>query len=182
MNNQITTAGRRRSHDDEIGTPLPVLVPCMESLQTGAESGRAWFRVLGYWGPVALYAGFIFYLSSQSVLPDTLPSFVEELGDKAHHMMTYGLFGLLWYRAFRFCGGTRGASRAVLFAILASALYGITDEVHQWFVPLREADPWDVAADTVGASIAVLGMDWLLARWMAVAPIETEGNISSPSR
>jgi VanZ family protein len=129
---------------------------------------------MAYWGPVCLFAGLIFYLSSQSELPETLPSFVEELGDKVHHMMTYGLFGLLWYRAFRFCGGTWAAPRAALLAILASVLYGVTDEIHQSFVPLREPDVWDVVADAVGAAAAVLAIDrWILRRTPA-STVQTE--------
>jgi VanZ family protein len=147
----------------------------MESIRAESDSRQSLFRVIGYWGPVGLYAALIFYLSSQSVLPDTLPSFVEELGDKVHHMMTYGLFGLLWYRAFRFCGGTWAAPRAVFLAILASALYGVTDELHQWFVPLRETDPWDLMADTVGAAVAVISVDRWLTRRPAAPTVETEG-------
>ncbi len=90
-------------------------------------------------------------------------------------MIAYGLFGLLWYRAFRFCSGNWAAPRAVLLAVLASMLYGVTDELHQLFVPLREPDPWDVAADTVGAAVAVLGMDWWLTRRIAAPAGETDG-------
>jgi VanZ family protein len=123
---------------------------------------------------VCLYAAFIFCLSSQSFFPDTLPSYIEKLGDKSHHMMAYGLFGVLWYRAFRFCSGRWAASRAVVLAIVASTLYGVTDEIHQSFVPLREADVWDLAADAVGATAAVLFVDRWLARWNAAPSIRTE--------
>lgn len=118
-------------------------------------------QILGYWGPVCLYAAFIFYLSSQSFFPDTLPSFIEKLGDKVHHMMAYGVFGVLWYRAFRFCGGAWAARHAVVLAVVAATLYGVTDEVHQSFVPLREPDVWDIAADAVGAAAAVFAVE----RW-----------------
>ena len=130
--------------------------------------------LIRYWGPVALYAGFIFYLSSQSFFPDTLPSYVQKMGDKAHHMMAYGLFGVLWYRAFRWSAGSRGARRAVLLAILAATLYGITDELHQSFVPLRDADLWDVAADTAGAAVAVFAMDRWVSRRTVSSTIEME--------
>jgi hypothetical protein len=47
-------------------------------------------------------------------------------------------------------------SRAAPWAALAFAsLYGITDEVHQIFVPGRMPDPADWAADTVGAGLGV---------------------------
>lgn len=134
------------------------------ALYGGPSTNQFALGLIRYWGPVVLYAGFIFYLSSQSSFPDTLPTFVEKLGDKAHHMMAYGLFGLLWYRAFRWSAGPWAASRAVVLAILASAFYGITDEGHQWFVPLRDADPWDVVADTAGAAVAVFVMDGWVSR------------------
>ncbi len=54
-------------------------------------------------------------------------------------------------------------------------LYGVTDELHQLFVPLREPDPWDVAADTVGAAVAVLGMERWLTRRIAGSAGETDG-------
>jgi VanZ family protein len=153
---------------------MRITIPSIESIEAESDSRPSRFRVVGYWGPVGLYAAFIFYLSSQSFFPDTLPSYIEKLGDKAHHMMAYGLFGLLWYRAFRYCGGAWAAPRAVLLAILASALYGVTDELHQWFVPSREADPWDLMADTAGAAVAVVGMDRWLTRRPAAATVETE--------
>lgn len=152
---------------------VPITAPSVESIEAEPDSRQSWFRVVRYWGPVGLYAAFIFYLSSQSFFPDTLPSYVEKLGDKTHHMIAYGLFGLLWYRAFRHCGGAWAAPRAVLLAILASALYGVTDELHQWFVPLREADPWDLMADTVGAAAAVISMDRWLSRRPAASTVET---------
>ena len=146
----------------------------MESIQTASHPFPSRLRIAGYWGPVCLYAAFIFYLSSQSFFPDTLPSYIEKLGDKSHHMMAYGLFGLLWYRAFRFCGGRWTASRAVVLAIVASTLYGVTDELHQAFVPLRESDLWDLAADAVGAAVAVICVDRWLARRVAASTAETE--------
>ena len=146
----------------------------MESIQTASHSVPSRLRIVGYWGPVCLYAAFIFYLSSQSFFPDTLPSYIEKLGDKSHHMMAYDLFGLLWYRAFRFCGGSWAAPRAVTLSILACTLYGVTDELHQAFVPLRESDLWDLAADTVGAAVAVICVDRWLARRVAASTAETE--------
>ena len=33
------------------------------------------------------------------------------------------------------------------------ALYGLSDEIHQLFVPLRQGDPLDLVADSVGAAL-----------------------------
>ncbi|MBP8105542.1 MAG: VanZ family protein, partial [Nitrospira sp.] len=31
--------------------------------------------------------------------------------------------------------------------------YGLSDEIHQLFVPLRQGDPLDLVADSVGAAL-----------------------------
>ncbi len=54
----------------------------------------------------------------------------------------------------------RGARSALLLAILASIGYGLSDEIHQAFVPTREADVWDVLADSLGACLATIGWRW----------------------
>jgi VanZ family protein len=41
-------------------------------------------------------------------------------------------------------------------SVLSAGLYGISDEIHQYFVPGRSADVMDVAADFVGAAWGVL--------------------------
>lgn len=139
----------------------------------GPRSSHAPWRWFWYWGPVGCYAGLIFYLSSLSFFPETLPSFFRDLGDKSQHMVAYGVFGILWYRAFRFAGGTWSAPRAVVLAIVASALYGVTDEIHQYFVPMRQADVWDVVADAAGATIAAVSCEWWFTRRVVAPPIET---------
>ena len=111
-------------------------------------------QVLWYWVPVALYAGMIFYLSSQSHPEEQLPSLVfEEVSDKVLHAVEYAGLAGLCYRAFRWGVSGQVASHALLFAIVAASLYGITDEVHQLFVPFRESGWQDWLADTIGAII-----------------------------
>ncbi|MDP1767863.1 MAG: VanZ family protein [Nitrospirota bacterium] len=116
-------------------------------------------QVLWYWLPVALYAGLIFFLSSQSHPEDTLPSFLfKEVSDKVLHAVEYGILAVLCYRAFRWAAGPALARQAVVLAIVTASVYGITDEVHQAFVPLRESSWQDWLADTIGAVIGV--MSW----------------------
>lgn len=114
-------------------------------------------RVWGYWLPVTLYAGLIFYFSSLPHPEEYLPSLLAELGDKLLHVLEYGALGILCYRAFRHAAGPWAAGSALFLAILASAGYGLTDEVHQAFVPFREPDGWDLLADAVGATLAAYG-------------------------
>jgi len=49
-----------------------------------------------------------------------------------------------------------------LLSIFASTAYGISDEIHQSFVPCRSADVMDVLADMVGSGMGVLGYSMLM--------------------
>ena len=121
-------------------------------------------QVLWYWVPVVLYAGVIFFLSAQSNPEDQLPSFLlKEVSDKVLHAVEYGILSLLCYRAFRWAAGPAVARQAVVLAIVTASVYGITDEVHQAFVPLREASWQDWLADTIGAVIGAMS-------WRSIRP------------
>jgi len=114
-------------------------------------------QMFWYWVPVALYAGAIFYLSSQSHPEEELPSFLlEEVSDKVLHAVEYGILSLLCYRAFRRAAGPSVARQGLVLAIITASVYGITDEVHQFFVPFRESSWQDWLADTIGAVIGAL--------------------------
>jgi VanZ family protein len=65
------------------------------------------------------------------------------------HLLAFGLMGLLGWWAFD------GWPRAALLAVLATALFGITDEFHQSFVPGRRAAIDDWAIDTLSAALAI---------------------------
>jgi VanZ family protein len=110
-----------------------------------------------YWLPVAAYAGLIYWMSDQVRPPGPALWLIELLGDKVVHAVEYGLLGLLCYRAFRHAAGTGAGRAAFTLAVLASGGYGVTDEIHQAFVPYRDASGWDVLADTVGAALGAQG-------------------------
>ena len=107
-------------------------------------------RRLLLWAPVALYMTVIFWLSSISSPPD-LPSGVS---DKGAHALLYSGLGALLVRAH--AGGWRPpvTLRIAAAAIAVATLYGISDEVHQYFVPPRQAEVRDLLADAIGASLA----------------------------
>lgn len=117
---------------------------------------------LRYWGPVCGYAGLIFYLSAQPHPEEHLP-FVTHFSDKVLHAVEYAVLGALCYRAL-FCGSGHDVWRqqAIPAAILLASLYGVSDEVHQAFVPFRDSNWLDWAADTVGAVIGVTVMHRVL--------------------
>jgi VanZ family protein len=114
-------------------------------------------QVFWYWVSVALYAGVIFYLSAQSHPEDQLPSFLlKDVSDKVLHAVEYGILAVLCFHAFRWAAGPAVARQAVVLAIVTASVYGITDEVHQFFVPFRESSWQDWLADTIGAVIGAV--------------------------
>jgi VanZ family protein len=112
--------------------------------------------LLFYWAPVALFMAVIFIGSS---IPD-LQGIPGGFSDKTAHGSEYAVLGLLMARAL---AGPRWLSITwpyVVGAIVLSALYGVSDEVHQRFVPGRDYDVRDMMADATGASISA-GSLWL---------------------
>ena len=99
---------------------------------------------LWYWAPPLLWMTMIFYLSSQASLPTAPGPWLDDLLKKLSHVAVYTLLYLFLLRAFR---RTSLAGRAPLLALLATAAYGLSDELHQSFVPGRRANWYDVAID-----------------------------------
>ncbi len=91
----------------------------------------------------------IFWLSSLSNVPGT-----ERVWDKLLHAGGYAGLGVLALRAFH--GGLeRPRWLPTLSAAAAVVAWGISDEIHQSFVPGRDASAADVLADAVGFLLAV---------------------------
>ena len=90
--------------------------------------------------------GLIFYFSSYPIQVK-IPSF--SFSDKLLHIFEYGILASLIYLALR---DTNAAKiHLFLLAFTITFLYGISDEIHQYFVPGRQADIFDVVADGIGA-------------------------------
>jgi len=99
------------------------------------------------------YCAAIWYLSSQPG-PGTLElPFVFQGMDKIAHMILYGGLAALVSVGIR--RSDRPAKPWVqnFVPILFASLYGVTDEIHQYFVPTREADVADIVANLAGAAI-----------------------------
>lgn len=94
----------------------------------------------------------IFYLSG---IPN--PELPQGPGgtDKLIHMLVFGLLATLYLGAMQPANGGRFSIGQLATAALLATLYGAVDEWHQSFVPTRSADPWDLAADAIGALLAV---------------------------
>ncbi len=98
-------------------------------------------------------AGAIFALSMQSKLP--IPEKAAFPGlDKLLHATAFGALAF----AFSFWfSDARWAAKPVKYIALvctAAALYGVSDEFHQYFVPGRDTSVYDWFADCTGAATA----------------------------
>ena len=92
----------------------------------------------------AAYCGFIFWLSHQSEPPK--PDLDLPLADKAVHFALFGGLAALVSLGMHY--SARAGTRAHFFApVLFALLYGVSDEVHQAFIPMRQPEVWDVVAD-----------------------------------
>ena len=105
-----------------------------------------------FWFPVLLYITLIFTVSSFQNL--RVPNF-PGLSDKLVHGCEYGILGYLVVRALR---GTTVASSvpAALIAILIGLGVALADELYQAYVPGRQSDPLDFAADATGLAVSAL--------------------------
>ena len=112
--------------------------------------------LLRYWGPVWGYAGLIFYLSSLSHPDQDLPVWTDLLSDKVLHAVEYAGLGGLCARAFRWGTNESWAQQATWLAIVTASLYGMSDEVHQLYVPFRDSSWQDWVADTIGAAMGAI--------------------------
>ncbi len=110
-------------------------------------------RALSAWGPVVLWAGLIFALSSIPDLGTGLGGWDLALR-KLAHAAEYAVLGLLLRRALL----------RPLPAFLLAVAYALSDELHQHFVPGRQAALADVAVDAAGAVMGVYLGRWLLSR------------------
>ena len=103
------------------------------------------------WAPVVLYCAVIFALSAVSAVP-ALPG---RMSDKAAHALLYAGLGFLAGRALAGGLGRPVTARVMVLVVAFCALYGLSDEIHQLFVPNREFDPKDMAADIAGGGFGL---------------------------
>jgi len=104
---------------------------------------------LSLWVPPVIWALVIFLFSSLTVTPTTEIYWKDFIIKKTAHIVEYGVFAVLLYRALRGSGVEK--LNAALISILIAVVYGATDEVHQSFTPGREPKIRDVVFDTLGA-------------------------------
>lgn len=137
--------------------------------------GSSFFSFVAYWLPVILWMGVIFWMSTETfssentspflgkVLLVLVPGISSQAAEwihlvirKAAHVTEYFVLGLLVFRAFRGGFASSWNRRWPFFTILVVVLFAVLDELHQSFVPAREASIVDVGIDTAGGFLAQL--------------------------
>jgi len=103
--------------------------------------------------PVIFYLALIFYFSSLSQINITIPGDSNGL---VFHSVEYFVLGFLVSRLF--LGSKIGLSinKLIILSIALSILYGITDEIHQSFIPSRTASLIDLFADSIGSILGAI--------------------------
>ncbi len=130
-------------------------------------------RLLGWLPPLA-WASLIFFLSAQ---PDEtfqklgLTGWLLTLGG---HFVVYFVLMVLLVLALR-ASSNLASKQIYIIAFLLAALYGLSDEYHQSFVPGRTATIADWLIDLIGAGVAWLIMARLELRRRTKA-LERQGN------
>lgn len=103
-------------------------------------------------GPTVFWALLIFSLSSVHSL--NTPDLGFQIQDKVFHALEFAVFGVLLRRS----AATFFSSGAALWGatVLTGIVYAALDEMHQYFVPGREADWADLVADVIGIFLGIL--------------------------
>lgn len=118
-----------------------------------SERSRA-TRTLLRWLPALGLMTLIFVLSSQSGLKISEDAGVDRPLRTLAHFTAYALLAAALL--FAISGSNSVSARAALVALIVAVLYGLSDEIHQAFVPDRTGQLKDLVVDGLGAGVGVL--------------------------
>ena len=133
-----------------------------------------WMDFITNWAPVIVWAGIIFFFSTDEFSSSNTSTFFEPLFSavfsgitpdrfdaihfiirKSAHWIEYFIFSLLLIRALGGFSNKLHFSRA-LTIVTAVLLYALSDELHQVFVPSRTASLADVGIDWFAGICGIL--------------------------
>ena len=116
-------------------------------------SKNSWLRIIA----LVIYCAFIFYLSS---LPgDSLPNLPAS--DKMIHFVLYLVLGLIFANFIYSLKFFTSRMKIMVITLTFTALYGLSDEIHQLFLAGRNFDLSDLLVDIIGGSSGGLLMSYL---------------------
>lgn len=106
-------------------------------------------RFFWLWSPLIIYMAFMWFLSSQS--GDKIQLALIPFLDKVLHFLEYLIFGFLVARVISLSETRKDRIRLLISVVVIALIWGAIDELHQSFVPLRDASLFDLIADCIGA-------------------------------
>ena len=115
--------------------------------------------------PLIIYWIILFILTS---LPSSL-AIATDVSDKVNHFGAYGLLSVLLYLNLYFQDKIKILNKfPATFTVLIASIYGLLDELHQMFVPGRNAEFLDWLADFSGSLVPVLISRYLIKRFKQI--------------
>src|SRR4030042_741291 len=118
---------------------------------------RRFVAYFPYWVPTFLWIGIIFFLSS---LPESATPGRFLISDKVLDAVAYFLLGFLILFALQRTTALK-FSTCFWIVLATGAIYGLSDEIHQLYVPTRHFDLKDLLADVIGILVLFLIL-WVL--------------------
>jgi len=104
--------------------------------------------------PAIVIAVGIFIASHQSKIE--IPEIVPEFNDKLLHALAYLIFGITIILALKKNHPQITRAKCFTLLLLIGGLYGMSDEIHQHFIPGRTADVYDWFADVTGILLSYI--------------------------
>ncbi|WP_110928341.1 VanZ family protein [Bacillus massiliglaciei] len=101
-----------------------------------------------------LYMGAVWTMSSMpdDVIMDLPSSAWDRFIKEALHLVEFAILYILFAAAL--AANQKLTAKSSLYAAIIAGLYGITDEIHQSFVPYRSATLIDAVKDNIGVLAA----------------------------
>lgn len=109
-------------------------------------------RFFCYWLPFLLYSSLIVYLSHQPHI-----ELIIDPGDKFLHFMEYYAYAFFLRRLLV----SYDIKKYFILTLVISVLWGISDELHQYFIPGRDCNVVDMLLDLIGAYAWLITVKYL---------------------
>jgi VanZ family protein len=135
------------------------------------QLSKAWFARAISWAPVVIWMTVMFNFSTDAFSSAHTTPYLAKLFPrlpavhieilmlairKLGHWSEYFILALLLMRALNREFAGYSAMRRIIWSVVLAVLYAISDELHQSFVPSRDARALDVLIDAIGAICGTL--------------------------
>lgn len=119
-------------------------------------------EIVVLWGPVVIWCGLIFYLSSIPKLRAAENPFWDEVIRSTLHFFIYAILFVFLFRAIN----AIRRKKNYFWAIAIAFLYSVSDECHQSLVPTRTFQIKDLVVNLLGILVGGL----LIWKFLPTAP------------